>query len=266
MPVAVPLIIGGLSAAGALGGAAISANASKTAASEQVQASDNALDYTKQAEAPFLSLGDTSAAALQEAITNGTFGPGSLPSFSAPTLAQAEQTPGYQFEEQQGQLGLSRQAAAAGGAFTGGTLKAGDLFNTNLAQTTYQTQFANALSGYQAQLAQQAQEYQQLYTPTALGSAAASGTSANVANLMTGIGNAQAAGTVGSANAINAGISGATNSAANGLLLSQYFGGTNAPPPTPVGWSGTGTNATPPSAGYVPPDYIPPAATYAPPG
>ncbi len=221
MPVAVPLIIGGLSAAGALGGAAISSSASKSAAQQQVDQSNKALDYTKEAEAPYLGLGSTSIAKLMEGFSNGTYGPGSLPSFTAPTAAEAEATPGYQFTKDQGNLGITRGAAASGGAFTGGTLKSLDSFNTGLANSTYGDTFNRALSTYQTQLAKQAQEYQQLITPITIGANAASGTSTNVANLMTGIGNAQAAGTVGSANAWNNGISNATNAGLSTYALSQ---------------------------------------------
>ncbi len=222
MPVAVPLIIGGLSAAGALGGAAISANAAGNAASQQANSANQALDYTKQVEAPFVNLGSTSAAQLMQDLQSGKFGPGSLPNFTAPTAAEAQATPGYQFTQEQGTLGINRGAAAAGGAFTGGTLKALDKFNTGLADSTYGDTFNRSLATYQSQLAKQSQEYQQLITPLTIGANAASGTSTNVANLMTQVGNAQAAGTVGTANAISGGINGAVQGISTPLLY-QYL-------------------------------------------
>ena len=220
---AAPLIIGGLTAGGAVAGSAISAHAAGSAADKQAQSAQNALDYTKQAEAPYLNLGSTSIAKLMDGLNNGTFGPGSLPQFEAPTLEQAEQTPGYQFTQEQGNLGITRGQAAAGGAFTGGTLKALDSFNTGLANSTYNDAFNRTMQTYQAGLAKQAQEYQELVTPVTIGANAASGTSTNVGNLMTQIGNAQAAGTVGTANAIQGGISGVSNSLLNGFLLNQLF-------------------------------------------
>lgn len=261
MPVAAPLIIGGLTAAGAIGGSAISASASKTAAQEQAQSAANALDYTKQAEAPYIGLGNTSVAQLMQALQSGQFGPGSLPTFSAPTQAEAESTPGYQFTRDQGLLGINRGAAAAGGAFTGGTLKSLAGFGTGLADSTYNSRFNQAMESYQAQLAKQSQEYQQLITPITIGQNAASGTSTNVANLMTGIGNAQAAGTVGSANAINQGISGVSNAALQTYLLQQL---NPAAASTPPGWTSTASGNIPPAQPYQTPEPALPALPYIP--
>lgn len=235
----------------------IGANASETASQQQVNQENKALDYTEQTEAPFVGAGQTSIAELMAGLQNGTFGPGSNPTFTPPTLAQAEQTPGYQFEQEQGQLGIDRTAAAAGGAFTGGTLKAGSAFNTNLATTTYQTQFNNAFQSYQAQLAKQAQEYQQLITPATLGANAAAGTSTNVANLMSNIGNAQAAGTVGTANAVTSGISNGTN----GILQAYLLNGALNPNSgtgsfnqnSPGGLNGLGATLPTGGTGYTPP-------------
>ena len=183
-------------------------------------------------------------------IQNGTFGaPQAAPqygggSFVPPTLEQAEQNPGYQFQLQQGLKANSQAAAAAGGAVSGGTLKAADIFGQNLAQTDYQQVFQNALqqynaglSQYQAQLAGygasltgQQQAENELLAPAQIGSGATSNlatTGANTANsissLMTGIGNAQASGTVGSANALTSGLTGATNSLTQQALLAKLL-------------------------------------------
>lgn len=235
-------LLGGLSAIGSLGGAAIGASAAKTAASEQEQAANNALGFQEstfnteqQNQAPYLAAGQTSLSQLMAGLSSGKFGAGSVPSFTAPTLAQAEQMPGYQFTAQQGSKGILEGSAAAGGAISGGTLKALDQYNSNLASTSYNTLFGQALNGYQANLGAQQQEYNQLLAPAQLGEGAtqninSSGQSAalNVGNLMTQQGNAAAAGTVGAANAITSGLTGATNSLTQTQLLSQLLNPSSA--------------------------------------
>lgn len=247
--------LGLASVAGGVASSVIGANAAQTAASEQEQAAQNALNFQQQVfgqqqanEQPFLNAGSASVGQLMQAIQNGTFGPGSIPSFALPTLAQAEQYPGYQFTQEQGDLGIERGQAAAGGAFTGGTLKALAGYNSGLASTTYGQVVQNALQAYQANLANQAQQYQQLFGPAQLGQQAVSSinqtgtqTAANAGNLMTQIGNAQAAGTVGTANAITGGISSATNGLLQGLLLNQFLPGSG-------GAGATGIN----NSSYVP--------------
>lgn len=241
-------IIGGIGAAGSIGSSLINANATSNAASEQEQQAQNALNFqnkvfdTNQTNIqPYLGAGSGSIAQLMAGIQNGTFG--SNPSFVAPTAQQAEQTPGYQFNLQQGLKSVDEGAAARGGLQTGGTLKAEQNYGAGLASNTYQQTYTNALNSYQENLANQQQQFSQLFQPAQLGENAAVGagseanTSAgNVGQLLTGIGNSQAAGTIGTANAITGGINGVANSATNGLLYNQLLnpsgGGTPTGPTT----------------------------------
>ena len=264
-------LIGGLaSAGGSVASGILGANAASNAASQEVAAEQQALQFQQgvwnqqqQNQQPFLNAGATSLASLSKDLSNGTFGPGSLPAaptapgpftqtFTPPTLSQAQQTPGYQFTAQQGSKAILEGAGAAGGAISGGTLKALDQYNTNLADTTYSNIFNQALStygaglqgyqanlqdyasqiaGYQTALQGQNQAFQQLYAPASLGEAATSNLNAtgsqvaqNVSQLFGNIGASEAAGTVGSTNAITSGISGATNSLGQALLLPQILG------------------------------------------
>jgi hypothetical protein len=252
-------LAGGLGAAGSITSGIMGSNAAKTAAGEQVNAENNALDFQKQIwsqeqqnASPYLSAGSTSLGNLMTALSNGTFGAGSNASaptfnqtFTAPTQAEAQATPGYQFTAQQGSKGVLEGAAAAGGAISGGTLKALDTYNTGLANSTYNDVFNRSLAayntglsayqanlqGYQANLQNQAQQYNQMLAPVQLGENAATNlnnqgqaVATNTGNLMTGIGNAQASGTVGSSNALTGGITGATNSLLQGALLNQILG------------------------------------------
>lgn len=226
-----------------LGGLFGSSSASK-AADQQAKSAQQALDFQKQVfgqqqqnQQPFLDAGTSSLSKLMQQISNGTYG--SNAAFQAPTAEQARATPGYQFSQAEGSKAIERGQAAAGGAFSGGTLKALDQYNTGLADNTYQQTFQNAMSGYQANLQNQAQQYGQLFAPAQLGENAVSsinntGTQVaqNVGNLMTQQGNAQAAGTVGSANSLIGGLTGATNSISQGLTLGKLLGGGGASNPS----------------------------------
>lgn len=258
---------GGLLTAGILGfggslfSGIMGSNAAKSASGQQVAAENQALDFQKQIWAqeqqnlaPWLSAGSTSIADLIAALKSGKFGAGSngaIPTFTAPTLEQAQATPGYQFTAQQGSKGILEGAGAAGGAISGGTLRALDQFNTNLANTTYGDVFNRAmgtyganLQGYQLNLAKQAQEFSQMFAPAQLGEQATAAlnsqgqnASLNIAQLMAGIGNAQAAGTVGSTNALTSGISGGLNSLMQVLLLNKVLNPSVAPgAPAPGGY------------------------------
>ena len=242
-------LVGGLATAGAgVASSVIGSHAASSAADEQAQAAQNALDFQKQEFAtqqqniaPWLEAGKTSLGTLMQDFQNGTFGPGSIappPSFQVPTLQDARNSPGYQFELGQGINAIQRSAAARGGLGSGSTLKALQSFGTGLADSTYGDVFNRSLAtygaglqGYQAKLAGQSQAYNQLAGIAGTGQTAAQNINAtgtqvsqNVGNLMTQIGNAQAAGTVGSANAITGGINSATNGLMSSLLLGGLFG------------------------------------------
>lgn len=232
-------LIGGVaSAGGSIASGLIGKSAASDAANAQVTSSNNALDFQKQVwqqqqqnQAPWLDAGKASLAKLMEGIQNGTFGPGSIAPFSAPTADQARATPGYQFTQAEGNRGVLAAASAGGRSLSGGTLKAVDRYNTGLADSTYGDTFSRALQTYQAQLAGQGQAYNQLAGVANTGqqavqniNATGSSTATNVGNLMTGIGNAQASGIIGGANAISGGIGGATNALSSTLLLSQLGG------------------------------------------
>ena len=175
-------------------------------------------------------------------------------------LEQAQQTPGYQFTAQQGSKGILEGAGAAGGAISGGTLKSLASFNTNLANSTYSNIYNQALSTYGAQLTGQQQSFSQLLGTAQLGAGAATSTNqtgtasaANLSNLLSSLGQSQAAGTVGSANALTSGLTGGTNNLSQMILLSQLLqgggAGTNSVNPTqiPQGVTDFGPSGIPPT-------------------
>jgi hypothetical protein len=132
------------------------ANASESAAQLQAQEAQNSLNFqeqewnTQQAnEAPFLKAGQTAVGDLSSLTAPG----GSLSqpwtgTFNAPTAAQAEATPGFQFTLQQGQNAIQNSAAAQGNLLSGGTEAALDQYSQGLASTNYQQAFNNALTQY----------------------------------------------------------------------------------------------------------------------
>jgi len=269
-------IIGGVAS---LGSGIIGAGAASTAASEQAQSAQQALQFQEQMwgqqqqnVAPYLGMGQSNIGNLMKMLGSPLPTAPTAPapytgSFTAPTLTQAQQSPGYQFTAQQGTKGILEAAGAAGGAISGGTLKAADAYNTGLADSTYNDVFNRALSTYgtgvqayqtnlqqyQAQLQQynaalqgQQQQFSQAALPVQLGASAASGlnlvgsgVASNAGNLMTQIGNAQAAGTVGTANALSTGLTGATTAVTQAAMLQQIL--KTLAPAAQVGPYATGT-------------------------
>lgn len=273
MPFGGLLTVGLIGAGSSIFSGLLGKSAANKAADQQTQAQQNAIaeqqrefNIAQGNSAPFVSAGQSSIAQLMEALKSGKFGVGStgnIPTdFKAPTLEEAQNTPGYQFAAQQGSKGVLQGAAAAGGAISGGTLKALDSFNSGLANSTYGDVFNRALSGYQAslagygtKLAGQQQEFNQLFAPAQLGAGAASSINAtgstaatNIAQLMAGIGTSQAGGTLGGANSIAGGINGATNGILQAVTLGNLFKGGKAPPATALGPANVtypyGTNST----------------------
>lgn len=122
--------------------------------------------------------------------------------------AALEATPGYQFARTQGIQAAERSIGTRG--LTGALAKGIGRFVTGLADQTY------------------GENVNRLRDATTIGANAAAGggqigaqTGANVANTITGAGAAQAAGTVGSANAIASGL----NAIPNALLTNKILGG-----------------------------------------
>jgi hypothetical protein len=103
-------------------------------------AQTTALTNTTNAENPYQTVGSTSANSLNDLLKTG---------FQAPTLAQAQQTPGYQFQLQQGTQAIDENAAANGTLMSGNTGTALENYGQNLAQGAYQQTYNNALNAYQ---------------------------------------------------------------------------------------------------------------------
>jgi hypothetical protein len=111
----------------------------KTNQDSAVGAQNTALSNITAAEQPYQELGATSSDNLAKMLATG---------FHAPTLAEAEATPGYQFTLEQGTRAINQNAAANGTLMTGNTGKALTDYGQGLASTTYNQDFNNAMQTY----------------------------------------------------------------------------------------------------------------------
>ena len=208
------IAVAAIGAAGSIIGGTVSAIGANSAAGKQAQAEQNAQNIEQQQyqqnsanQQPFIAAGQNAVGTIGTDQANGT---GFAASFNPSTFINS---PGYNFQLQQGQNAINSSAAATGGVLNGGTLKALDQYTTGLANTTYN-------QAYQNYLAKSNQDYNQLFGVAQLGEQGAASlgqqgtqSAANQGNAAIGVGNANAAGTVGVANGINQAVGGITNAA-----------------------------------------------------
>lgn len=239
---------GGLAAAGGVASSLIGSSAAKSAASVQAKAADTATqlqkdEFNQQQSniAPWLQAGGVSLNQLMSGLQPG--GALSTPfsgTFTAPTEAEARATPGYQFTADQGSKAILNAQTASGGAFTGGTAKSLDAFNTGLADSTYNDSFNRALQTFGTQFntynTNQSNLFNKLASVSGLGQTSAvqlgqlgQQAASNEGNLLTSGAASTAAGGVGSANAVNSGISSISNNLNSSLLLASLMKGGISP-------------------------------------
>ena len=188
------------------------------AAASAAAASKAQYEQTRADLAPFRQAGINSLTQLQK-LTGTDVGGNPLTSpltkpFN-PTMADLEATPGYQFTLAEGLKSTQNSYAAKGLGQSGAALKGAAQYSTNLASTTFQQQFDNYLK-------QNNQIYGMLSGQVSLGENAAAQTgnfgqaAVNAQNNLTTSGAAaQAAGIVGSGNALIGGINSISNSIGN---------------------------------------------------
>lgn len=137
-------------------------------------------DLTRQDQQPWMQAGQNALAQLQDPQTS------------------FQQSPGFNWLQQQGMRGIERSAAARGGGTSGNALKALAEFNTGLAQQDFGNWW-NRTAGV-AGVGQQA---------TNMVGGFGQQTAGNVGNALIGAGDARASGIVGGANALSQGVAGA---------------------------------------------------------
>jgi hypothetical protein len=195
----IPLIIAG---AAGLGSAIAGAVSSNKASKAQQRTAQQAMDLQRQTweqqradQAPWLEAGRASLADLMRQMQSGGFDNRLDPS----TLAN---DPGFQFRMAEGQKALERSAAARGGLNSGGFMKGLARYSQGVASDEYQNAWARNESGL-------TNRFNRLASLAGVGQAAAqslggmgSQHAGNMGNLYGAIGNAQAAGAIGTGNAI----------------------------------------------------------------
>lgn len=160
--------------------------------------------------------------------------------FQAPTAAQAQATPGYQFQLQQGLKSLQNSAAARGGLLTGGTSKAINDYAQGQASTNYGNTYNQALQAYQTNFGDQsALANQGLSASTSLSglqqnnansqSSILGNSAAEQAQQINNAGAARASGYAAQGNMIGGSIAGAGNAIGNSMQLSQLNGQSQFP-------------------------------------
>jgi hypothetical protein len=234
-PLAIGAAVGGV---GSLLGGIFGASSSQKAAQEQIAADQQAQGALQNNEnqgmsnlQPYMAAGNQATGTLSQMLSQpgqGLLTPWTQ-QFTAPTAAQAAATPGYQFQLQQGENALQNSAAAQGGLLSGGTLAGMNNYAQGVASTNYQNTFNNAQSqynsAYQTFLNNQQNQYNMLAGQSSQGLQAANsgnqlitGIGGDIASLYGAEGQARAAGTIGTANAVSGAIGGVSNAAMMGSL------------------------------------------------
>jgi hypothetical protein len=277
---ALPIISG----IGSIFGGLFGASSASHAAQQQIQAEQQAQQQLQQSEgqaigfqqnilgqnqsnyAPYLGAGANATGNLNEML--GTPGQGLLTpwtnTFTAPTAAQAAQTPGYQFQLGQGEQAIQNSAAARGGLLSGQTLADMNSFGQGLASTNYQNTFNNALqqynSAYNTFQNNQNNTYNRLFGLSNQGLSATgqmgnlnqmaagnfgnitTGTGADIASLYNQQGAAKAAGTIGTGSALSGMFNNLGNTAMQYGLLNQLNPSNwNSSTPSSAPWGGGGS-------------------------
>lgn len=216
-------LVSGIAGAGA---ATSAANTQAQAAQDAAQATMNMFNTTQANLQPYMGLGTAALPSLEYGLGIGgspgsglTGTSGGLTAPFQPTQAQLAQTPGYQFTLNQGLQATQNSYAAQGLGSSGAALKGAANYAEGLASTTYQQQFQN-------NLATQQNAYNMLSGAAGSGQNAAAnlgGLGLNAqgqANaLNTSAAAAQAAGTVGSTNALTGALGSISGAGTNTALL-----------------------------------------------
>jgi hypothetical protein len=137
-------------------------------------------------------------------------------------MSDFQQDPGYQFRLSEGLKALDRQAAARGGLISGAALKAAGRYGQDYASGEY----GNAFNRYQINRSNQLNPLAALagmgQTATGAMSNAAGVQGQNMMNSLTDIGNARAAGRMGSTNALMSSVGQGMNFYQNDRLMNMY--------------------------------------------
>jgi hypothetical protein len=198
-----------------VGSSLIGANAASSAASAQAGAANRAADLsneqyqqTRADQAPFREAGLTAQNKLMSLLGIGgdAAGAGYGKYGRDFSMADYQADPGYQFRLSEGQRALAHSAGSRSGLVSGTSLKA----MQDYAQNSASGEYTNAFNRYQTNRSNQLNPLQSLMgagqSSTNFLGAAGANNATNMGNLMTSGAAAQAAGQVGTANAITGGL------------------------------------------------------------
>ena len=199
-------VTGTIAAVATVGSSVIGSKAAKSAAGTQAAAADRAMaqelamyEQSREDLAPYRELGYTALEDIErlKPFLTSQFGPDQFAQYLDPSMA---------FRQRLGTQATERLANVGGGALSGNTMRALNEFGQNLASTEY----ANAFNRFQTE---RGNIYNTLANIAGMGQGAVNtgvGAAQNLAaqqtGLLTGQAAAQAAGQVGSANAIAGGL------------------------------------------------------------
>lgn len=247
------LALGGLAAAGSLGGAAIASSGAKGAAQTQSDAALQAAELQHQDAQQALGFQEqqwnTQQQNLQPWLTAGKGALGNLqgllkdPGFNTPPTAATEQNdPGYEFRLKQGMDAMQNSASAKGGLLSGNTAKALEDYSQNYASNEYN----NVYNRWHQQESDKFNRYADI---AGVGQTAATtlgqegqGASNNIAQLLLGAGQqqgnsiqnaaaARASGDVASSNAYGGALGGIGSNLTSLLMMNQLLGQQQQPAP-----------------------------------
>lgn len=210
----------GIAAVGGIASAAIGSSAASDAANAQSQAAQAAqqtqlqmYNQTRQDLSPYLSTGTSALNQLSSLFGIGGAGGGTGPTAgtAAKTLSALQNYPGYQFQFNQGEQALDRSAASRGLLLSGAQVKDAQTYGQGVAQSSALQPYLSMLSGL---------------TSTGENAGALTGNAATtagqgIASSQLAGGQAQAAGIVGSANAVQTGLQSGLNNAIQGYQQYQ---------------------------------------------
>lgn len=218
MPIvaALPLIAGGIVAGGSIFAGLKGAKAATQAAEIQAQSARNALDFQKEQFDYQKGQNDKLQANFRPFIDAGAGATGQLTRLNNGDFSQFFQSPDYKFAFDQGMRGVTAYENSKGLGLSGGALKDVTQFASGLATQNYGNYYSRLMS------------LAQLGSGAAAGAGGVGSSFANsltnasngIGNTIQGIGQAQASGVVGSANAWNGAIGNGVN---NSLLAAALF-------------------------------------------
>ena len=189
-------------AIGSLFGTTQQADAATLAAQQQAQSQQQGAAALTAQLAPYNQFGASAMPNLINKLGLGGTGSGFQYGPFSFNPSDLQNTPGYQFTLQQGQKGVNNSLSSQGLLGSGAQAKALSDYTTGLANTTYNSQYNNALNAYNANYASQLGGFNANVNPLVqlltLGQNSAAGTGQGQYNAAVNAGNATAQGTIGS--------------------------------------------------------------------